>query len=120
MSRSRSPNSRITKVVNKIVEKKDELVEVHKERAEKWKERAEEREERADANWKGLVQLNEKTASQENTILDLKKQREELVNYQLKLEKKITVLEQDEEEYQKVNMAYLSLYMKGLLGEEEG
>ena len=41
------------------------------------------------------MELNEKTASQENTILDLKKQREEMVNYQLKMEKKITVLEQE-------------------------
>ena len=82
MSRSRSP-TRFGKLV------KWEKV------AEKWKEIAEKREERADANWKGLVELNEKTASQENTILDLKKQREEMVNYQLKLEKKITVLEQE-------------------------
>ena len=63
--------------------------------AKRWEKVAEEWKERAEANWKGLVELNEKTASQENTILDLKKQREEMVNYQLKLEKKITVLEQE-------------------------
>ena len=72
---------------------KEELVEIYEKIAEKYKENAEIWKERAEANWKGLVELNEKTASQENTILDLKTQREEMVNYQLELEKKITVLE---------------------------
>ena len=85
--RSRSPLARRS-FANKL--KTDNILLVAE--VEHWKGLAEIWKNSADANWKGLVQLNEKTASQENTILDLKKQREELVNFQLKLEKEITVL----------------------------
>jgi len=91
--RSRSPLARRS-FANKL--KTDNILLVAE--VEHWKGLAEIWKNSADAIWKGLVQLNEKTASQENTILDLKTQREEMVNYQLELEKKITVLEQEKEE----------------------
>ena len=42
-----------------------------------WKELAEKWKDSADGNWKGLVTLSEKTASQENTIAELKQKLEE-------------------------------------------
>ena len=59
--------------------------------SENWKEEAERRQADAEAAWKGLVQLNEKTASQENTILELKKKLAEAVMD----EKGLFLLEED-------------------------
>ena len=49
------------------------IAEIHEKRADRSAAEAQKWEERSQEYWKGLVQLNEKTASQENTILDLKK-----------------------------------------------